>query len=298
MKRRKKISIGQWVLTLILGAYALVCFLPVVLVFVASFTSDTYIQKNGFTFFPKEWSLNAWKYVAGYGEQLLVSYGVTIFVTVAGTLVSLVVMSMFAYSLSRSCFDLRKYLAIFMLITMLFSGGRLSSYIIETSVYGLRDSLLALIFPGISAMNIIIMRTYIQTNISDSLVESAKIDGAGEFRIFWQIVFPMMKPTIASVGFMQAVTYWNDWQKAFMYISSANKTPLQLLLIRIEKNVTFLLENQSSIPASEYAELMNTLPQESGRMAILLTAIGPIAIAYPFFQKYFVKGLTVGAVKG
>lgn len=294
----KKVSIGQWILTLVLGLYALVCFLPVVLVVVASFTSDDYIQKHGFTFFPAELSLSAWEYVAGYGEQLLMSYGVTIFVTVAGTALSLIIMSMFSYALSRKSFQLRNFLAMFMLFTMLFSGGRLSSYIIETSVYGLRDSLLALIFPGITAMNIIIMRTYIQTNISDSLVESAKLDGAGELRTFWQIVFPMMKPTVASVGFMQAVTYWNDWQKAFMYISSAKKTPLQLLLIRIEKNITFLLENQADIPASEYAELMKSLPQESGRMAILLTAIGPIAIAYPFFQKYFIKGLTVGAVKG
>lgn len=294
----KKISIGQVILTLVLGLYALVCFLPVVLVVVASFTSDDYIQKNGFTLFPTELSLNAWEYVAGYGNQLLMSYGVTIFVTVAGTALSLIVMAMFSYALSRKSFQLRNFLAMFMLFTMLFSGGRLSSYIIETSVYGLRDSLLALIFPGITAMNIIIMRTYIQTNISDSLVESAKLDGAGEIRTFWQIVFPMMKPTVASVGFMQAVTYWNDWQKAFMYISSPEKTPLQLLLIRIEKNITFLLENQADIPAAEYAELMNSLPQESGRMAILLTAIGPIAIAYPFFQKYFIKGLTVGAVKG
>ena len=298
MNRKKKLSIGQMVLTVLLGAYALACLLPMVLVVVASFTSDASIQKNGFSFFPEEFSLSAWKYVAGYGEQLIVSYGVTIYITVVGTVLSLLVMSMFAYSLSRKCFDLRKYLAIYMLITMLFSGGRLSSYIIETTVYGLKDSIWALILPGMSAMNIIIMRTYVQTNISDSLVESAKIDGAGEFRIFWQIVFPMMKPTIASVGFMQAVTYWNDWQKAFMYISSPEKTPLQLLLIRIEKNVEFLLENAANISAAEYMELMNSLPQESGRMAILLTAIGPIAIAYPFFQKYFVKGLTVGAVKG
>ena len=297
MNRKKKLSIGQMVLTVLLGAYALACLLPMVLVVVASFTSDASIQKNGFSFFPEEFSLSAWKYVAGYGEQLIVSYGVTIYITVVGTVLSLLVMSMFAYSLSRKCFDLRKYLAIYMLITMLFSGGRLSSYIIETTVYGLKDSIWALILPGMSAMNIIIMRTYIQTNISDSLVESAKIDGAGEFRIFWQIVFPMMKPTIASVGFMQAVTYWNDWQKAFMYISSPEKTPLQLLLIRIEKNVEFLLENAANISAAEYMELMNSLPQESGRMAILLTAIGPIAIAYPFFQKYFVKGITVGSIK-
>ena len=165
-------------------------------------------------------------------------------------------------------------------------------------MYGLKDRLWALILPGIATMNIIIMRTYIQGTITESLVESAKIDGAGEFRIFWQIVFPLMKPTLAAVGFRLAVNKWNDWQKAYLYIDSADKAPLQLLLIRIEKNIDFLLNNAGELSAEEYAELSRNMPQESGRMAILLTALGPIMIAYPFFQKYFVKGLTVGAVKG
>ena len=296
MKRRKKISIGQWVLTLILGAYALVCFLPVVLVFVASFTSDTYIQKNGFTFFPKEWSLNAWKYVAGYGEQLLVSYGVTIFVTVAGTLVSLVVMSMFAYSLSRSCFDLRKYLAIFMLITMLFSGGRLSAFLINTTVYHLKNTYLVLVIPGVAAMNVIIIRTYIQTNVTDSLIEAAKIDGAGEFRIFTQIVVPLLPPVLASVGFMHAVGIWNDWEAGYMYIQSDNLLPLQNLLRRVEQNVQLL--NNPNISVQAALGISEALPAQSARMALLLTVLGPIMIAYPFFQKYFIKGLTLGSVKG
>ena len=298
MERKKRVSVGQIVLAVILGAYALICLLPILLVVIASFSSDASITQNGFSFFPEEWSLQAWKYVMGYGKQLLVSYGVTIYITVVGTVFSLVVMSMFAYSLSRSGFMLRKQLSIMLLFTMLFSGGQLSTYVVETTMYGLKDSVWALILPGISAMHIIIMRTYIQSSIPESLMESAKIDGAGEFRIFWQIVFPMMKPTLASVGFMKAVTVWNDWQKAYLYISSPEKTPLQLLLIRIEKNIDFLLQSGNEIPADEYKALMESLPQESGRMAILLTALGPIMIAYPFFQKYFVKGLTVGAVKG
>jgi multiple sugar transport system permease protein/putative aldouronate transport system permease protein len=130
------------------------------------------------------------------------------------------------------------------------------------------------------------------------LIESAKLDGAGEFTIFTKIVLPIMKPAIASVSFMQAVTYWNDWNKAYLYIESANKTPLQLLLIRIEKNIQYILTEQNLLSAEEYASMIKDLPTDSGRMAILLTAIGPIMIAYPFFQKYFVKGLTVGSVKG
>jgi multiple sugar transport system permease protein/putative aldouronate transport system permease protein len=298
MKKKRKMNLGQIVITIVMTVYAALCLLPMLLIVVVSFSSDESIKKNGFSFFPEEWSLKAWKFVLGYGKQLLVSYGVTIFITVVGTLLSVAVMSMFAYCLSRKSFELRKTLSVFMLITMLFSGGQLSSYLINTSVYGLKDTLAVLILPGIGAMNIIILRTYIQGNVHDSLIESAKLDGAGEFTIFTKIVLPIMKPAIASVSFMQAVTYWNDWNKAYLYIESANKTPLQLLLIRIEKNIQYILTEQNLLSAEEYASIIKDLPTDSGRMAILLTAIGPIMIAYPFFQKYFVKGLTVGSVKG
>ncbi len=297
MDRKKKVKAGQYVLTAVMGLYALICLLPVVLVIIVSFSSDASIKSKGFSFFPDEWSLSAWEYVFGFGKQLVVSYGVTIFVTVVGTVFSLLVMSMFAYSLSRSCFMLRKQLTIMMIFTMLFSGGQLATYMVETTMYGLKDNIWALILPGIACMNIIIMRTYIKGTITESLIESAKIDGAGEFRTFVQIVFPLMKPTLAAVGFRMAVNYWNDWQKAYLYISSPNKTPLQLLLVRVEKNIDYVLNNAGEMSPQEYAEALHNMPQESARMAILLAVLGPIMIAYPFFQKYFVKGLTVGAVK-
>lgn len=298
MKKKRKVGMGQYILTAVMGLYALICLAPILLIVIVSFSSDESIKNKGFSFVPESWSLKAWEYVLDYGKQLIVSYGVTIYVTVMGTLLGLVVMAMFAYALSRSTFMLRKQLSMMMLFTMLFSGGQLATYMVETTMYGLKDSLWALILPAITTMDIIIMRTYIQGTITESLVESAKIDGAGEFRTFWQIVFPLMKPTLAAVGFRLAVTKWNDWQKAYLYIDSADKTPLQLLLIRIEKNIDFMLNNAGDLSAVEYAELSQNMPQESGRMAILLTALGPIMIAYPFFQKYFVKGLTVGAVKG
>jgi len=299
MTKRKKTSKWQWLLTIIMGLYALICLLPMLLVVIVSFSSDASIKNNGFSFFPEEWSLKAWEYVMGYGSQLLVSYGVTIYVTVVGTIFSLLMMSMLAYALSRSCFELRRYISVMMLITMLFHGGQLSGYIVNTTMYHLKDTLAVLILPGIACMNIIILRTYIQTSITEALIESAKIDGAGELRIYGQIVLPLMKPALAAVGFRVAVNYWNDWNKAYLYITSNSKTPLQLLLVRIEKNVEFLLnESMEGMSAQEYAELAANLPTESGRMATLLVALGPIMVAYPFFQKYFVKGLTVGAVKG
>ena len=284
MRKKKHITVAQFILGTILGLYALVCLMPLVLCVIVSFSSDASIQSKGFSFFPEEWSLQAWSYVGSFGNQLLTSYGVTIFITVVGTIFGLIVMGTFAYALSRQQFQLRKAFSIVMLIPMLFSGGMLAGYLVNTQLYHLKDSLLVLILPGISTMYIIILRTYIQMNIPDSLMESAKIDGAGEFRTFAQ--------------FMLAVGYWNDWNRAFLYITSASKTPLQLLLIRIEKNIEFLLQEATMSSGLDYTELKASLPEESGRMAIMLTVLGPILIAYPFFQKYFIQGLTVGSVKG
>ena len=181
---------------------------------------------------------------------------------------------------------------------MLFNGGQLSGYIVFTNYYHLKDSLLLLILPlCVSTMNVIILRTYIVNSIPDELMEAAKIDGADEFRTFFQITLPLLKPSLAAVGFMMATAYWNDWQNALLYIDSNSKKPLQLLLVKIQKSISFLLSN-SNVPASARAALGGTIPQYSSTMATVIIVIGPIMIAYPFFQKYFVKGLTVGSVKG
>ncbi len=295
---KKRVGIGQKILLLILSLCTLICLMPMLLVIIISFTDDASITVNGFSYFPEKLSLKGYEYVLGYGTQIIDSYKVTVFITVIGTVLALLVMSMFAYALSRKSFLIRKYLAVFMLIPMFFSGGQLASYMINTTVYGLKDSLAVLILPMcVSTMNIIILRTYIQNNVPDSLIEAAKIDGAGDFRIYWQIVLPIMPPVLAAIGFMVAVGYWNEWQGALIYIESSSKTPLQLLLVRIENNINFLL-TAKNMGSTEMAAIMKEIPQESGRMAILMTVLGPIMILYPFFQKYFVKGITVGSVKG
>lgn len=296
--RSEKKGIGQYILGLLLLIYTLFCALPVILVFIAAFTDEVTIVQNGFSFFPKKWSMNGFNAVMRYGRQLLSSYGITIFVTVFGTLFGLFVMSMFAYSISRKNFRLSKFLSIYLLIPMLFNGGQLSGYVVFTSYYGLKDSLWLLILPlSVSTMNVIILRTYIVNSIPDELMEAAKIDGAGEYRTFFQITLPLLKPSLAAVGFMMATAYWNDWQNALLYISSDSKKPLQLLLINIQKSIEFLLNN-ANVPASARAAMGGSIPQYSSTMATVLVVIGPIMIAYPFFQKYFVKGLTVGSVKG
>lgn len=236
--------------------------------------------------------------VLKYGKQLATSYGITIFITVFGTFLGLLVMAMFAYSISRKEFRLSKFLSVYLLIPMLFNGGQLSGYIVFTSYYHLKDSLWLLILPlCVSTMNVIILRTYIVNSIPSELMEAAKIDGAGEYRTFFQITLPLLKPSMAAVGFMMATAYWNDWQNALLYITTDSKKPLQLLLVNIQKSIEFLLNN-SNVPAAARAAMGGNIPQYSATMATVVVVIAPIMVVYPFFQKYFVKGLTVGSVKG
>lgn len=297
--RNEKKSLGQYVLGLILLLYTVACALPILLVFIAAFTDDKWIAENGYSFFPGKWSLAGMKYVLRYDDKLITAYAVTIFVTVVGTLLGLFVMSMFAYSISRKGFRLAKFLSIYLLIPMLFNGGQLSGYIVFTNWYGLKESLLLLILPlSVTTMNVIILRTYIVNSIPGELMEAAKIDGAGEYRTFFQIVLPLLKPSLAAVGFMLATSYWNDWQNAMLYITKEKKKiPVQLLLVNIQKNMQFLLNN-TNLPASVKIALGGNIPEISSIMATVLVVIGPIMVVYPFFQKYFIKGLTVGSVKG
>ena len=296
--KKEKMGPGQIVLLICLAIFTIFCFAPVVLVFVSAFTDEMYIVQHGFSFFPQKWSMAGMNAVLKYGKQLFSSYAVTIFVTVTGTLLGLLIMSMYAYAMSRKDFRLSKFLAIFLLIPMLFNGGQLSGYIIFTSVYHLKDNLLLLILPlCVTTMNVIILRTYIVNSIPGELMEAAKIDGAGEYRTFFQITLPLLKPSLAAVGFMMATAYWNDWQNAMLYIDTNTKKPLQLLLINIQKSIQFLLNN-TNVPASARAAMGGTIPQNSATMATVIVVIGPIMVAYPFFQKYFIKGLTVGSVKG
>lgn len=290
--------ISQYLLSGILMIYTVFCALPILLVFISAVTDERTLTAEGFSYFPSKLSWDGVNSVLRYGKQLFVSYGVTIFVTVAGTALGLLFMSMIAYSLSVQDFKLRRFLSVYAMIPMLFSGGQLSTYIIYTSTYHMKNNILLLILPlCVSTMNIIIFRTYVQTSIPGELLDSARIDGAGEYRTFFQIVFPLMKPSLAAVGFMMATGYWNDWQNALLFITSDNKKPLQLLLINIQKNIEALL-NTRNIPPSVLAAMQGNIPQSSATMATVIVVIGPIMVAYPFFQKYFIKGMTVGSVKG
>ncbi len=285
-----KLNRPQPVLLTILTILTLCALLPLILIIIVSFTAESSLNTKGFSFFPTALSLDGWRYVMKYGNQVLQSYKITLYEVFVGTSITLLFTSMFAYALSRRDWVLRGFLSIFLLITMLFHGGLVAGYIVNTSIYHLKNNLLILVLPGaVSAYNCIVMRTFIQSNVPDSLIEAARIDGAGEFFLFFRVVLPLMVPSLAAIGFMSAVSHWNEWQTAMLYISDASKATLQLML--------YLLENLESLTPEEMRKLQNA-PTESMRMAILMVTMGPILVAYPFFQKYFIKGITVGAVKG
>jgi len=292
--RRERKTLGQYILLFFLVLYTLFCALPIVLVFVAAFSDEKTIVQNGFSFIPKKWSLDGINAVLRYGKQLATSYGVTIFITVVGTLVGLLIMAMFAYSISRKDFMLGKFLSVYLLIPMLFSGGQLSCYIIYTSMYGLKDNIALLILPlCVSTMNVIILRTYIANSIPGELMEAAKIDGAGEYRTFFQITLPLLKPSMAAVGFMMATVYWNDWQNALYYIDDKSLYTVQAVLNAINESVAMLASLGGTAGASAA-----DLPSTTIRMAVAVVGIFPVLVAYPFFQKYFAAGLMAGSVKG
>lgn len=297
MRKKRKITTGEIVLFLILLMLAIITAIPVLFVFTTAFTDESVLASEGYRLLPSALSLDGFRAVLKYGKKLFVSYGLTIFVTVTGTVFGIVVMSMYGYVLSRKDFPLRKFLTVFLMIPMLFSGGQLSMYIIFTSLYHMKDNILLLILPqSVQTIYVIILRTYITSSVPGELMDSARIDGAGEYTIFFRIVFPLMKPALASVGFMMATMYWNDWQNALLFMDSDNKKPLQLLLINIQSSIETLLSNRN-IPSAALAAMQGRVPQYSATMATVVVVILPVMIAYPFFQKYFIKGLTIGSVK-
>lgn len=284
------------ILNIIFLVWALACVLPLLLVVIVSFSSEQSIFQNGYSFVPSEWSFAAYDFFFKLGDQLVRSYGITIFVTVFGTLFSLAITAMFAYVLSRSDYAYNRIFTLLMLFTMLFNGGIVATYMVNTQLLQLGDNVLALVFPmSLNAFYVIVLRTFYK-GIPLEIIEAARIDGAGEFRTFFNIVLPLSKPGLATIGMFTTIAYWNDWFLGMLYIVDQKKYPVQTLLWSMQNSLEFM--KQSSANALEYAEMAANAPTDSGRMALTVLVVLPILLAYPFFQKYFVKGLTVGGVKG
>ncbi|WZL79030.1 carbohydrate ABC transporter permease [Eubacteriales bacterium mix99] len=287
------------ILSILVSLFALFCFLPILLIYIGSFTAEKAIKINGFSFLPAKWSVSSYQYLFKDGGQILQSYWVSISLTIFGTVLSLLIMTLYAYAISREDFALRRQLTFFAYFTMLFNGGMVASYIVNTTVFGLRDSYWVLLLPTLcSAYNIIVLRTFFTSLGTESLIEAAKIDGAGELRIYARIILPISKPALATIGLFTAIAYFSKWFEVMLYIENSKLYTIQYLLQRVMKNLEFLRSNPEFAMSEGGVELLENLPGESMRMALTVLAMTPVLAFYPFFQKYFVKGLTLGSVKG
>jgi len=269
---------------------------PILLLIMSSVTSESELMKHGFTLFPKEFDLNAYKYIFQEGS-VFHSYLVTIFVTVVGTVASVMITTMISYTLTIPGLPGRNVLSFFILFTMLFSGGLVPSYMMWCNIFKIKNTLWALLVPNLlcSAFHVMICRTYFRNNIPREVLESARIDGMSEFGIFFKIVLPLSVPIIATIGFMKALMYWNDWTNSLYYITDKNLVGIQALLNNMLTNAQYLAQ---SMDASMIATDVASLPSLTLRLAIAVVGMLPMIILYPFFQKYYMKGLTIGAVKG
>lgn len=282
---------------IILTILSLISIVPFIFVIIISFTDENSLAMNGYRFIPEKWSTHAYSYILESGESILRSYGITILVTVLGTVIGLLLISTYAYALSRKTYAYRSFFTKVITIPMLFSGGMIANYLIVTKVLMLKDTIWALILPlCMNSFNIIVLRTFFKNSIPDAVVESAKIDGASEWRLFFKIVIPMALPGLATIGLFLTLGYWNDWFNAMMYIDNQDLIPLQYLLIKIESSMDFLISNKAMMGVDGITAAAN-LPKETIKMAIVVISTLPIIFVYPFFQRYFVNGLTIGAVK-
>lgn len=260
----------------------------------SSLTSNDALTKYGYNFWPKVFSVEAYEYILTEWGQIGSAYFNTLVVTVVGTVLSLLLVSLAGTALCQKDVPGLKVVFILILITMLFNGGVVSSYIIYSQVFNIKDTIFALIIPNLllNGFNVMLVKNYVQNTIPVELQEAAEIDGAGLFRIYVSIILPLSKPILATVGLLTAVTYWNDWTNGLYYVTSNKLNTIQLLLNQMNNNVQYLASH------SELGLSTADIPTVSVRMAIAVVGILPIIILYPFFQKYFEKGITMGAVKG
>ncbi len=286
-----------WFLHIVFLISTFFAIFPLLLVIMISFTDEKTVQVNGYSLFPQKLSLYSYQYLFSDLDQIVRSYLVTIFVTIVGTLISLIITSALAYPLSRPNLPFRKGFTFFVFFTLLFNGGLVPWYITYTNVVDLRNSIFALIVPNLllSGFNVLIMRTFFISSIPQSLIEAAYLDGAGELRIFSQIVVPLSKPVIATIGLFSTLAYWNDWYNSMVFLTTSNNFSIQFYLNRVLMSIQYLTQGNINQNASN---ALNVLPEQTVRMAMAIIGVGPIIFAYPFFQKYFIKGLTIGAIKG
>lgn len=280
---------------LLMMFFSILAVFPLIFIIIISFTDETSITMNGYQLIPQAWSLQGYEYLEQMKGELLQSLFITVFVTVVGTIMNTTITSLYAYAISRQNFAYKRFFTLFALFSMLFSAGMVPTYIVMTTMLDLGNTVWALILPmALSPFNIIVMRTFFRKSVPESIIESARIDGASELKIFLRIVVPLAVPGIATISLFAAIGYWNDWFNALLYIQSDNLMPLQYVLMQIQNNIDFMAKNVGTT-AMTFGQ--TSIPREATRMAMVVISTLPIAISYPFFQRFFIQGLTIGGVK-
>lgn len=289
-KRRKPFNWGRFFVHVTLTLIGMACLVPMVLVISISLSDERALAINGYSLLPQGFTTSAYTYILQQPQQIIQAYGVTILVTVIGTVMGLLISSLLGYALSRQDYRLRGVLSFYVFFTLLFNGGMVPFYILVTRYLGLKDNILALVLPYmVTAWYVLILRTSF-AQLPVDLLDAARIDGAGEWRIFFQIVIPLSKPVLATIGLFYILRYWNDWFLALLFIDTATLYPLQYLLYVLMANINFLASNPQTTGIA--------IPVQSARMAMAVLAFGPALFSFLMLQKYFVRGITIGGLKG
>ena len=289
--------IFKWVSLVLLLVICVATLAPFVLILASSLTDETTLITYGYSFWPKKFSMDSYLYMWNQRKQIGRSYLTSLGITAVGTVVSLLFTTMLAYPMSRKDFKYSNQLSFFVFFTMLFNGGIVPSYIMWTGTFHIKDTIFAQLLPNflLSAWNVMMIRTYFTTSIPDGLYEAAEIDGASQFTIFWKIVLPLGKPILVTMGTFAGLAYWNDWTNGLYYIvKNTGLYNVQNLLNQMVQNIQFLTQSSNS----NVTAAASTIPATGIQMAIAFVAILPIMLIFPSFQKYYAKGIALGAVKG
>lgn len=295
-KEEKRFQILAHIILALLSALAVI---PFVLMIVSSLTDNNTLVANGYSFWPEKWSLYAYEYIFNTGNSVLHAYGISIVLTVVGTLIALILTTMLSYVISRKGFPGRGVITFLVVFTMLFNGGLVPTYMVYAKIFNVKNTFMALLVPGLlmNGFNIMLMKSYFCTNIPDEILDAAYIDGATEFQAFYKVALPLAKPIVATIALFVGIAYWNDWMNGYIYITkNTDLYSVQNLLNRMMQNIQYLSQNSSNIQQAGVG--LNAIPTASVRMAMATVGVLPILVVYPFVQKYFVKGITLGGVKG
>lgn len=281
---------------ILMMTFAILCILPLILLLTSSFTDNNTLLNYGYSFFPRKWSLSNYGYILQNSQKIFSAYGVSILLTVVGTTLGTLITVMLGYGVSRSEIPGRKIISFLLIFTMLFNGGLVPTYLVYTNILHVKNTFWGLLLPGLlmNGFNVMLVKSYFKTAVPAEIFEAAEIDGASEFRKFSSIALPLAVPIIATIALFIGMGYWNDWNNGYVYISTkTNLYSIQNLLNRMQQNLQFIIQNGASSGAST-----SDIPSEGIRMAISVLGIVPVMIVYPWMQRFFIKGITLGGVKG